>query len=141
MRIVTSPNFCKVCIEGLWLSLLRRVDLIDDVKEGCEWRSKGDSSSVEGSWVKTLDVELVPLAQFRDDDLQANESYTVRWWKDQTLLKEFTNKTRIEIDDEEAVATYSIGVKFATDEVRVDKEKLLSSAIKYKVTGRCKDRR
>ncbi|KAK6992530.1 hypothetical protein R3P38DRAFT_3225605 [Favolaschia claudopus] len=31
MRQVTTPNFCKACIEGLWLALLRNVSLIDDI--------------------------------------------------------------------------------------------------------------
>ncbi|RDB19088.1 hypothetical protein Hypma_014325 [Hypsizygus marmoreus] len=140
MRIVTSPNFCKVCIEGLWLSLLRRVSLIDDVKEACEWRPVPlTSTTQEGSWIKTLDLQLVPLAQFRSDapEVERNESYTITWWKDRRVLKEFTNMTRIEVAGDHQLGTYSISVKFSTDEVKVDKEKLLSSGIKYTVKSNC----
>lgn len=130
MRIVTSPNFCKACIEGLWLSLLKRVSLIDDIQESCEHRS--------GESVKTLDLKLVPLAQFRTDATvnKSGESYTITWWKDQKVLKEFTNQTRLEIAGD-AVGTYAIGIKFATQEVRVDKDNLLSSGVKYEVTQNC----
>lgn len=131
MRIVTSPNFCKACIEGLWLSLLKRVSLIDDIQESCEQRPEGP--------VKTLDLKLVPLAQFRADGAanKNGESYTITWWKDQKVLKEFTNHTRLEIAGDDAVGTYAIGVKFATQEVRVDKDNLLSSGAKYEVTQNC----
>jgi hypothetical protein len=129
MRVVTSPNFCKACIEGLWLSLLKHVSLIDDVEEACEQRSE--------VWVKTIAVKLLPLARFRGDENKNNESYTITWWKDHKVLKQFTNQTRLEIAGGDAVGTYAIGVKFATDEVRVDKDKLLSSGIKYKVTHNC----
>ncbi|KAF9468663.1 IgA peptidase M64-domain-containing protein [Collybia nuda] len=131
MRIVTSPNFCKACIEGLWLSLLKNVSLIDDIQESCEEHS--------GGWVKTLDLKLVPLAQFRADTMENKneESYTITWWKDQKILPEFTNQTRLEIAGDDAVGTYAIGVKFATQEVRIDKEKLLSAGARYKVTRNC----
>lgn len=133
MRIVTSPNFCKVCIEGLWLSLLRRVNLVDDVREGCE---QGSSSDGSAGWVKTIDLQLIPLAQFREARV-SHESYTIKWWKGRTLLKEFTNKTRLEIPDCDAPGTYLIGVTFATDEVRVDKDKLLSASVTHQVTNTC----
>ncbi|GLB38192.1 putative igA Peptidase M64 [Lyophyllum shimeji] len=133
MRIVTSPNFCKVCIEGLWLSLLKRVSLIDDVKEGCEQGISSDGSAV---WVKTIDVQLVPLAQFREARV-SHESYTIKWWKDRKLLEEFADKTRVEIPASDAPGIYSIGVTLTTDEVRVDKDKLLSAGVKYHVTSTC----
>lgn len=131
MRIVTSPNFCKACIEGLWLSLLKRVDLIDDVEEACERQS--------GRWVKTIDLKLLPLAQFRADPAENknHESYAITWSKDKKVLKHFTNQTRLEVAGNDAVGTYAIGVQFTTDEVRVDKDKLLFSGIKYNVTRNC----
>ncbi|KAK7689832.1 hypothetical protein QCA50_006471 [Cerrena zonata] len=61
MRIVTTPNFCKACLEGLWHSLLRRVDLIDDIVTDCEI-----APGFPTTWKRTLDLKLVPLAQFRD---------------------------------------------------------------------------
>lgn len=132
MRTVTTPNFCKVCLEGLWLSLLRRVNLIDDIQESCRYTDSGAP-------VKTLDMKLVSLAQFRQNakENKNNESYTIVWQRNNQILHEFTNKTRLEIEGENAVGEYTIGVKFATDEVRVDKDKLLTVAARYEITHNC----
>jgi hypothetical protein len=131
MRTVTTPNFCKVCLEGLWLSLLRRVNLIDDIEEGC-------SHTNSSAWVKTLDMTLVPLAQFRSDAKEnKNESYTILWQRNNRVLHEFTNKTRLEVDGENAVGDYAVDVKFATDEVRVDKDKLLTATARYEIIHNC----
>lgn len=131
MRIVTTPDFCKVCTEGLWLALLKRVDLIDDVVAGCSQ----DASS--GTWTRTLDALLVPLAQFREGAAVPEESYTVTWSKDGKVLPAFTNQTHLEIDDDEAAGVYTLDVTFSTQEVLVDKEGLLSSRGDFTVAGSC----
>ncbi|KAG6812511.1 hypothetical protein H0H92_002510 [Tricholoma furcatifolium] len=139
MRSVTTPNFCKVCIEGLWLSLLKNIKLIDSVKEGCERRQASESDQGTSSgWVKTLELELLPLAQFRKDGARVNESYAIRWWKGRQALEEFANQTSIELDDESAVGTYSIDVTFITDEVRVDEnDHLTTRDFIHQVKHRC----
>ncbi|KAF9005471.1 hypothetical protein BDQ17DRAFT_1423958 [Cyathus striatus] len=131
MRIVTQPNLCKVCLEGLWFSLLRRVDLIDNVTEGCVEHN--------GSLVKTIDLSLVPLAHLREEDegaFKAKESYTITWRRVGEVLKEFTNMTRIEVDNELAVAQYTISVEFATEEVREESD-LLKASLSYNVLEKC----
>ncbi|OSX57195.1 hypothetical protein POSPLADRAFT_1050237 [Postia placenta MAD-698-R-SB12] len=128
MRIVTTPNFCKVCLEGLWLSLLRRVDLIDSFRVGCvETTSDTPSPAPDAKkWKRTLEVDLVPLAQFREEGIDGDESYTITWLKDREVLEAFTNKTRVEVDDNElALGSYIVDVQFTTPEVRVDKDHLL----------------
>ena len=132
MRAVTTPNFCKVCLEGLWHSLLRRVSLVDDIQEGCGYTGSG-------AQVATLDMKLVPLAQFRPDaeENKNNERYTILWWRNGQILHEFINKTRLEIDGTNAVGKYVIDVKFATDEVRVDKDKLLTTTACYEIARNC----
>ncbi|KAG5353892.1 hypothetical protein C0989_000135 [Termitomyces sp. Mn162] len=117
MRLVTTPDFCKVCIEGLWLSLLRRVNLIDGINEGCEQGASRSSESSTSGWIKIFDLKLVPLAQFREPQSRVNESYTIKWWKDHKLLTEFTNQTRLIINGLDAIGTYLINVTFATDEM------------------------
>lgn len=136
MRVVTSPDFCKACIEGLWLSLLRHVDLIDGVSQGCLWRLASDANR-RGHWKRTLDVELVPLAQFRMSAISAVESYAITWTKDGKILEAFTNKTTIEVDDEVGPGTYTVNVKYSTDEVRSDTEGSLTSGGEFNVTRRC----
>jgi hypothetical protein len=128
MRIVTTPNFCKVCLEGLWLSLLKRVDLIDNIHEGCQW---------EGTWKKTLDLRLVPLADFREIPVDVKESFSISWTKDGEVLDAFTNQTSIILEDGDAVGRYVVDVKFGTEEVRVDREELLTARAGYIVDKTC----
>ncbi|KAK0464786.1 IgA peptidase M64-domain-containing protein [Desarmillaria tabescens] len=124
MRLVTTSNFCKVCLEGLWHALLSKVNLIDDVTEGCSGKSK------------TLTVELIPLAQFRQVPIEPNESYTITWSRNGEVIEAFTNKTTL-IVDENAGATYTVTAKYATTEVRVDKEGHLVDSMDYTVTDAC----
>lgn len=140
MRIVTTPNFCKVCLEGLWLSLLRRVDLIDSFRVGCvETTSDTPSPAPDAKkWKRTLEVDLVPLAQFREEGIDGDESYTITWLKDREVLEAFTNKTRVEVDDNElAIGSYIVDVQFITPEVRVDKDHLLMSRKEVQITSEC----
>ncbi|PCH40428.1 hypothetical protein WOLCODRAFT_150474 [Wolfiporia cocos MD-104 SS10] len=142
MRIVTTPNFCSVCLEGLWLSLFNRVDPIDGIRTDCV-AGNADRNHATGSsantvaWKRTLDLDLVPLAQFRTDAVSVEESYTITWVKDGEALEEFTNKTHLELDHAVALGTYMVDVQFTTAEVRVDREGLLRSSAEYQVTGSC----
>jgi hypothetical protein len=133
MRDVRKATLCKVCTEGLWLSLLNQVDFIDDILEGCQWTWDKDG----GLWQKTLEVVLVPLAHLRKEGATASESYTIMWRKDGKLLTNFTNRTKIEIDDEISLGIYKIEVRFATEEVRVDNDGLLVTSGEFEVSTRC----
>ena len=108
MRKVTTSNFCKVCLEGLWLALLTRVDLIDNIEERCNYDK-----------TKSIDLKLVPLAHLRDDSdvLDIKESLTIRWSKDGQVLDKFTNQTSIVVG---GVGKYGVDVEFTTEEVKVD---------------------
>ncbi|CDO72166.1 hypothetical protein BN946_scf184970.g18 [Trametes cinnabarina] len=130
MRIVTTPNFCKACTEGLWYALLRHVDLIEDLQAGCE---QDDS----GKWARTLELNLVPLAHLRDSPIDVEESYTITWMKDGHLVKDFANKTKL-VDDGDAVGSYVAHVQYTTEEVRVDKDGLLASTAANFVATSCK---
>ncbi|GJE91910.1 IgA peptidase M64-domain-containing protein [Phanerochaete sordida] len=121
MRLTPTPNFCKVCIEGLWMSLLRRVDLIDDVATACS------TNAASGTVDFSADLLLVPLAGYRADVVASRESYTIMWTKDGETLHEYTNKTRLAVEGADADAVYAVNVTFTTDEVRVDKDGLLTS--------------
>lgn len=137
MRIVTTPNFCKVCLEGLWLSLLKRIDLIDGLTESCV-RNTGTR------WFKSLNLDLIALAHLRetlDDESfgSPNEAYSITWKKDGKILDIFQDQTYISLLDTEAVGKYSIHVQFQTDEVRFDGEGLLTSVREYEISLRCQD--
>lgn len=137
MRTVTTPNFCKVCLEGLWLSLLRRVNLIDGITEDCQERMVGEDTPAR--WVKTIEAQLIPLAHLRFDvqASAARESYTIIWRKDGQVLDSFTNKTVLEIDDHLIPANYSLSVGFATEEVRRDDDGVLQSRQDLIISERC----
>lgn len=130
MRIVTTPDFCKSCTEGLWHALLRRVDPIDALQPGCA------RDPASGAWARTLDLSLVPLAHLREDPVDVEESYTITWLKDGAEVEEFANKTRL-VDNGDAVGSYVVHVQYATEEVRVDRDGLLASSAAVFVGTRC----
>lgn len=113
MRLVTTPNFCRVCVEALWHALLRRVSLIDGLVPSCS-----------PSGARTLDLALVPLAQFRDREnlVGVREGYEVKWTKDGVEVPEWKNMTKV-VDDGEAVGVYEARVRYWTEEVRVDRDR------------------
>ncbi|KAJ7062372.1 IgA peptidase M64-domain-containing protein [Mycena amicta] len=124
MRIVTTPNFCKACLEGLWLSLLRNVSLIDSIDESCASESE----------TTALTLRLVPLAQFRAAAVaDLSESYTITWSaaEDGKVLDGLTNKTQVSLP----AGSYTVNVKYTTSEVRVDSHKLLTAQVNYTVSS------
>ena len=129
MRIVTTPNFCSACVEGLWYALLRRVALIDDLAPSC-----GAGTQFERQ--RVLDLSLVPLAHLRDTPVDVEEGYAITWVKDGVEVPAFANQTRL-IDDGNAVGSYAVKVRYWTEEVRVDPEALLESVAAVTVTTRC----
>lgn len=144
MRAVAKPNFCKVCLEGLWWSLFKRVDLIDDIRERCVSHALStahpesvDHSDSKQKWTKILDLQLVPLAHLRDVSVHATEDYSITWTKDGELLDEHTNRTSLVIDDEDAIGRYEIDVVFTTEEVKVDRHGLLVAKAEYIVNKKC----
>jgi len=154
MRVVTSPNLCKVCLEGLWHSLLKDLNFVDAIHEKCERKqspsfgglssqtsisaSELTSSSSTNQWKKMLSLDLIPLAQFRNEPLlSTSESYIITWSKDSKVLSAFTNQTLVELDDWDSVGVYDIEVKFTTDEVRSDERSLLVSSGTYEVVKTC----
>ncbi|KAH7100838.1 IgA peptidase M64-domain-containing protein [Auriculariales sp. MPI-PUGE-AT-0066] len=123
MRLVTTEGLCSICIEGLWHSLLRRVDLIESTVVAMP----------SGSDPLTIDIRLLKLAQLRQQDQDhlaaANhEAYIISWTRDGISLDEFVNKTSISIPPKDASGLYLVHVEFKTDEVRSDPKKLLTAS-------------
>lgn len=129
MRAVATPNFCKVCIETLWLNLLRKLSFIDSIHESCE--------ESQGSPLKVLSLDLLPLANLRKKPLaNLSESYTIIWKKHDKVLDHFANQTKITLEDAHSVGDYTIHVKFSTEEVRLVSPRLETVA-SYTVTTSC----
>lgn len=130
MRVVTATNFCKACIEGLWLALLQDINLIDNTTQACV-------TADNGTFI-TLGVQLVPVGQFREAPSPTAETYEIMWQKDGRILESFTNKTSVRLDDSsDALGSYSVAVRFITEEVRVDPKERLRDAANFEVTKRC----
>jgi len=123
MRTVANANFCNVCLEGLWRSLLKRVDLIQDLRITCPEPSS-----------RVVRVDLVKLAQFREQPVESAESYTITWTRDWRVLEELTNLTEVDLSD--AGGTYRVDVAYAVDEVRFDPRGYLHASRTFDVTPR-----
>jgi len=121
MRVTTTPNFCAVCIEGLWLSLLKRVDLIDRVQIACM------RDPVAGTLECTLDIGLVPIGQFRQEALGIQEGYTIEWRKDGARIDGAANQTTLVLRGHDSSGVFDVDVEFVTEEVRLDSDGLLKS--------------
>jgi hypothetical protein len=128
MRSVTFPNLCKVCLETLWINLLKDLAFVDNIKESCEQRRT--------SMLKVLELDLLPLANLRKIPIAPKEAYTITWEKDGQVLSHFTNKTRAEIEDDKSLGDYTIYVKFSTDEVRLETP-FVQKCSYHKVTTLC----
>lgn len=139
MRAVTKPSFCNACMEALWLSLLKRVHLIEGVTERCTPQNN-----------TALSLSLVPLAHLRQTFPNAidhhtpklaeelkNESYTIIWKKGGDQLGEYTNMTTAILDQVDAAGTYTVEVKFATDAVRLTDDSALIDRLEYSVSSPC----
>ncbi|KAF7357461.1 hypothetical protein MSAN_01342200 [Mycena sanguinolenta] len=133
MRQVTTPNFCKVCIEGLWLALLQDVSLIDDITmTACSSLSSSSAINPEPK-LTTLRLHLVPLAHLRTVPAppEVTESYSITWSKDGEVLHELANKTEVYVEQ----GRYAVEVQYKTSEVRVDREGRLGA--REEVTVEC----
>lgn len=148
MRNVVTPNFCKVCVEGLWLRLLRRISIIENVDSAC----------------RSFGIHLLPLGQFRTNEtlVATEERYEILWSRkregsspsitvsrcDQTfagakdrIFANFSGKTELvlnESDDVKPGDNIVVAVRFFTEEVRLDDEEYLHASVEWAVRGDCK---
>ncbi|CAI6334414.1 unnamed protein product [Periconia digitata] len=122
MRTMQSVDFCDACIEGLWLSLMNPLSLIDNVTQVAQ---------PDGSTNVTLD--LLPLAQFRQVPNNHAETYTILWYgaDEDVVLDEFTNSTSALIDS--GTTDFGVEVRFWTEQVRVDRNEVLVLKERYEI--------
>lgn len=114
MRQVVYPNFCPVCIEGLWLHLLKRVDLIDNISITCPAAANEPIS---------VGLELLSLAHLRkpgEKHLGNEESYAILWRHNGIVIDPWVNSTTVEIQSVDADGQWEVFVEFSTPEVRKD---------------------
>ncbi|KAI1080162.1 IgA peptidase M64-domain-containing protein [Whalleya microplaca] len=122
MRGLYSVDFCSACIEGLWLSLLGKLTLIDNVTQVAQ----PDSST-------NVTLDLLPLGEFRKIPNAHEEAYTILWYgadKD-VVLADWTNSTSALI--EPGTTEFGVKVSFWTEQVRVDTAGTLVQEKRYTV--------
>ncbi|KAI1137621.1 IgA peptidase M64-domain-containing protein [Hypoxylon sp. FL0543] len=122
MRNTYSADFCKACIEGLWLSLLRPLSFIDKITQ---------NSLPDGS--TNVTIELLPLAEFRRAPNEHQEAYTILWYGSggDEVLKEWTNSTSALLGPNST--EFGVEVRFWTEQVRVDSDNVLVQKERFSV--------
>lgn len=122
MRDTYSSNFCDACIEGLWLSLLGRLALIDNITQDAQ---------PDGSTNATLN--LLPLANLRQVPNPHQEAYTILWYgvDGTTVLEDWTNSTTALLGPD--ITEFGVEVRFTTEQVRVDSAGVLVQKERYSV--------
>jgi len=128
MRVVTSPDFCKVCVEGLWHVLLERVNLIDSISTEC-------------THGRTISLNPVGLGKFRILDAGEgaplpHEDLLISWSMDGLPLPHFENRTEVVVDDT-VIGNFSVVVQFFTEEVRVDPNGFLKDSALVEIASPC----
>jgi len=135
MRLVTSPNFCSPCIEGLWLSLFRRVGLIDTFGGAAH---PPDDHLDKNHTVITLG--FLSLGQFRgqdqdeDPDLESPKehvSVTYSKLEDEKKYPEFQDSSEFVIKEEDYGKWFRADVQFHTEEVRNDPHNTLTNGLLF----------
>ena len=130
MRRVVSPNFCPVCIEGLWIQLLKRVDLVDSISftsQPSDMSAHKDQLRYSGSMRSThVTLLLVGLGKYRAHPLQPSsfhdrdvplEEWSITWTKDGETIKNFANSTTLVAN---MTGSYEVTVQFFSEEIRKD---------------------
>ena len=108
MRNMTSVDFCAPCIEGMWLELLNRMSLIDDL----------DVATVSGTTTVTLTP--IKLAQFREGVPRDGEAYTVQWSRNGVVQANLNNLFTFSGTQASLAGSWTVTLEFTTPEIRVD---------------------
>ncbi|KAJ3258554.1 hypothetical protein HK103_003514 [Boothiomyces macroporosus] len=106
MRDMSRDTFCDVCVEGLWVNLLRQLSLIDNVIQSCE-------NSIK------IQVATLPLAHFRSSIKSFNESLSINWFdRDHQPLTQYKDQFTVEIPGEFYSDEWTVEVKFWSSQIR-----------------------
>lgn len=86
MRNMQSHSFCPVCKEGLWINLLKRIDLIDAIEK-----------RLSTNGVK-INVKVLELGEFRKVPVEdVVESYSTEWLLDGITIPSLDNSFQNDI--------------------------------------------
>jgi len=114
MRNMSSPIFCPVCQETIWIQFFKRISLIDNI------------TVVDAGNFASVSLELLPLAQLRPEPIPT-ETYSVTWTLNNQPVLAFNNVTSWTQARASVAGSWRVTVKFVTPEVRSDPTNLLTS--------------
>lgn len=108
MRNMTSVDFCVVCVEDMWLQLLEKISLIDDVVV-----------ATAGGEVTTT-LLAIPLAHFRAEGPRPGELYEVTWKRDGVVQTDLQDVFIWSKPASEAAGEWSVTLQYINPEIRSD---------------------
>ena len=121
MRNISSSEFCVADKQNLWLQLVGRVNLIDNITT----TDKGDEVEVT--------LNLIPFGQFRDVPIDG-EFYTSTWYQDGQLQADLTDQFNWQRSSSAAAGHWTVEVSLSTDDVRSDPNNILSASNTFVVS-------
>ncbi|KAI9290956.1 hypothetical protein K502DRAFT_297693, partial [Neoconidiobolus thromboides FSU 785] len=101
MRNMTSPSFCSVCKEGIWLKFLQRVSLIDKLTYN----------------VNEVVLTTLKLGQYREKFTIPGEKITINWYYNDVLVDASRNKNNVVAP---ASGKWKVTVKLDSPEIKSD---------------------
>ena len=121
MRNMSSPAFCKPCIEGMWEQFMMRMSLID----GVDVQYQGEDATVE--------LLVVPLGQFREVPVPGvTERYTVSYTFEGVPQPQFDDLFTFNVGSALA-GEWTATMIYETTEVRYDPNNLLTFTYDFTV--------
>jgi hypothetical protein len=134
MRNMSSTQFCSVCKEGLWLRLLTKASLLDEINVECQRTrdQKSNKHKHKGKKVFTsfgVEAKVIPLGQLREDQSKRvhGEVLKTRWYRNGIHQAEHDDKFKIKVPaDKEGIWEFHTELK--TPEVRRDPRGLLKAS-------------
>ncbi|EJU03348.1 hypothetical protein DACRYDRAFT_78262 [Dacryopinax primogenitus] len=115
MRQVTTSNFCSVCKEELWMRLLARVDLIDDVIVTCTPKL-----------ARRISLEVAPVPGLE-----------IKWSKDGEYVPEFEGMRTVELSKGHSLGVWDVNVTLRTPEIRRDEHGYTEATRRVVITTPC----
>ncbi|KAJ3415593.1 hypothetical protein HDV05_004644, partial [Chytridiales sp. JEL 0842] len=110
MRNMTTTSFCPICKEGMFLQLLQKVSVIDNVETSC--------TAVNSHKAK---VNVIPVAQFRPEPERIEgEKFEVTWYKNGVVQEKLMDNLEVEVDKVDG--KWEVEVRFVTPEIRTADE-------------------
>lgn len=124
MRNMTSPNFCDVCYENMWLQFFKTVSAIENIALSC------DASEI------LFSLETLGIGQFRQPPIPG-EILTAQWFKEGVHQPSLDDNFSFSLNPLEAEGDWTARVSFKSDEIRYDPENLSTFTKTINVPGDC----